>query len=135
MFKQEKKDIANFIIKFKTLAMKANTDELHVIFLLKKNVWMDIIKTILEYPLIAAPETFKEWKIAIISVEQGYESTESRNNYRIGTGTTYGDKEKYPWILRNPEIILIKTGNWDILIAMHTNIWQKSVENQKEKER
>ena len=38
MFKQEKKDIANFIIKFKTLAMKANTDELHVIFLLKKNV-------------------------------------------------------------------------------------------------
>jgi len=38
---------------------------------------MDIIKTIFEYPSIAAPETLKEWKVAITSVEQGYESMES----------------------------------------------------------
>jgi len=38
MFKQRKKNTADFIIEFKTLAMKADTDELHAIFLLKKNV-------------------------------------------------------------------------------------------------
>ena len=37
-FKQEKKNTADFIIEFNVLAMKADTDELHAIFLLKKNV-------------------------------------------------------------------------------------------------
>jgi len=37
-FKQGKKNTANFMIKFDTLAIKANTDELHAIFLLKKNI-------------------------------------------------------------------------------------------------
>ena len=37
-FKQGKKNTADFIIKFEALAMKADTDELHAIFLLKKNV-------------------------------------------------------------------------------------------------
>ena len=37
-FKQGKKNTADFIIKFKVLAMKADIDELHAIFLLKKNV-------------------------------------------------------------------------------------------------
>ena len=30
--------MADFIIEFEVLAMKADTDELHAIFLLKKNV-------------------------------------------------------------------------------------------------
>ena len=47
MFKQEKKNIANFMIEFKALAIKADTDELYTIFLFKKNVQADIIKTIL----------------------------------------------------------------------------------------
>jgi len=64
------------MIEFNTLAMKADTDELHAIFLLKKNVQQDIIKTILGYPPIAALETLKEWKMVITSVEQGYKSTE-----------------------------------------------------------
>ena len=42
------------------------------------------------YPLIAAPETLKEWKMAITSVGQGYESTEEQHDYKTGTGTTYG---------------------------------------------
>ena len=75
-FKQGKRNMADFIIKFKALAIKADTDELHAIFLLKKNVQHNIIKTILGYPPIAMPETLKEWKVAITSVEQGYESTE-----------------------------------------------------------
>ena len=37
-FKQKKRNTANFIIEFEALAMKADTDELYVIFLLKKNV-------------------------------------------------------------------------------------------------
>ena len=38
MFKQEKKNTANFIIEFEALTMKADTDKLHAIFLLKKNI-------------------------------------------------------------------------------------------------
>ena len=48
--------------------MKVDIDELYAIFLLKKNVEQDIIKTILGYPPIAAPKTLKEWKVAITSV-------------------------------------------------------------------
>ena len=69
--------------------MKADIDELHAIFLLKKNIRHDIIKTILGYPPIAMPEMPKEWKVAIISVGQGYESTERRQDYKTDTGTTY----------------------------------------------
>jgi len=56
------------MIKFEALAMKADTDELHAIFLLKKNVQPDIIKMILGYLPIAAPETLKEWKVVITLV-------------------------------------------------------------------
>jgi len=37
-FKQGKRNTADFIIEFKALAIKAEMDELHAIFLLKKNV-------------------------------------------------------------------------------------------------
>ena len=70
------------MIEFKVLAMKAETDDMHTIFLLKKNIRSNIIKTILRYLPIAVPEILKEWKIAIISVKQEYESMESSYNYR-----------------------------------------------------
>ena len=60
--------MANFIIKFEALAIKADTDDLYTIFLLKKNIQVDIIKTILGYTLIVVPKTLKEWKVAITSV-------------------------------------------------------------------
>ena len=60
--------MADFIIEFEALAMKVDTDELHAIFLLKKNAQYDIIKTILGYPPIAMPKILKEWKVAITSV-------------------------------------------------------------------
>ena len=91
-FKQGKRNTADFIIEFETLAMKADTDELHAIFLLKKNVRHNIIKIILGYPPIAMPKTLKEWKVAITSVGQGYESTEGRHDYKMETGTTYGGR-------------------------------------------
>ena len=37
-FKQGKKNTADFMIEFDILAMKANIDKLHAIFLLKKNI-------------------------------------------------------------------------------------------------
>jgi len=46
-FKQGKQNTANFMIEFEALAMKADIDDLHAIFLLKKNIQQDIIKTIL----------------------------------------------------------------------------------------
>jgi len=81
------------MIEFKTLDIKAETDNMHAIFLLKKNVQADIIKTILKYPLMAVPNTLKEWKVEIISVGQGYESTESQHDYKTSTGTTFGGRE------------------------------------------
>jgi len=77
MFRKGKKHIADFMIEFEVLAIKAKTNKLYTIFLLK-NIWTDIIKTILEYLLMAALETLRKWKIVITSVEQGYKSIESR---------------------------------------------------------
>ena len=77
------------MIEFEVLAMKAETNNLYAIFLLKKNVWTDIIKTILGYPPMVAPEMLREWKVAIISIGQGYEFTESRQDYRTRTKMTY----------------------------------------------
>ena len=57
------------MIEFDILAIRADIDELHTIFLLKKNVQLDIIKTILGYPPIAVPEILKEWKVVITLVE------------------------------------------------------------------
>ena len=37
-FKQGKQNTANFMIEFEALVIKADTDDLHIIFLLKKNV-------------------------------------------------------------------------------------------------
>ena len=59
-FKQGKKNTVDFMIEFNILAMKVDIDELHAIFLLKKNIQPDIIKTILGYLPIVAPETLKE---------------------------------------------------------------------------
>ena len=89
-FKQGKWNTTDFMIEFNALAMKVDMDELHIIFLLKKNVQQDIIKTILGYPPIAAPETLKEWKVVITLVGQEYESTEGWHNYKTSIGTTYG---------------------------------------------
>ena len=53
-------NIADFMIKFDILAMKVDTDELHAIFLLKKNIQQDIIKIILGYSPIMVLESLKE---------------------------------------------------------------------------
>ena len=57
MFKQH---ITNFMIEFEVLAIKIETDDIHMIFLLKKNIRSNIIKTMLGYLFIVAPESLKE---------------------------------------------------------------------------
>jgi len=69
--------------------MKADTDELYAIFLLKKNVRHDIIKMILGYSPITMPKILKKWKVAITSVGQEYESMERRHDYKTSTEMTY----------------------------------------------
>jgi len=68
-FRQRKKHIANFIIEFEELVMKAEIDDIYTIFLLKKNVRDNIVKITLGYLLIVALELLKEWKVAIILVK------------------------------------------------------------------
>jgi len=94
IFKQGKKNIADFMIEFNVLAIKVDTDKLHAIFLLKKNIRQDIIKTILGYPPIIMLESLKEWKVAITSVGQGYESTEGHHNYKTSTRVMYSRQEQ-----------------------------------------
>ena len=77
------------MIEFEALAMKADTNKLYVIFLLKKNVQSDIIKMILGYLSITALEILKKWKIVIILVGQEYESMEGQHDYKTETGTIY----------------------------------------------
>ncbi len=60
MLNQGKNYIVDFIIKFEVLAIKAKTNDIDAIFLLKKNIRSNIIKNILGYLLIAAPESLKE---------------------------------------------------------------------------
>jgi len=48
-FTQGQKHIADFLIEFMALAAKAQTDDQHAIFLLKKNVNKEIVKAILAY--------------------------------------------------------------------------------------
>jgi len=77
------------MIKFKALAMKAKTNDRHMMFLLKKNVKSNIIKTILGYPPIVIPESLKEWKVAITSVGQEYKSTKEKQDYKTGSEIIY----------------------------------------------
>ena len=62
---------------------------MHTIFLLKKNIRTDIIKTILGYLPMTVLEMLREQKVAIISVDQEYEFIKSQHDYKIKTGVIY----------------------------------------------
>ena len=71
------------------LASKAQIDDQHAIFLLKKNVNREIIRAIMAYPPIQAPKSLEQWKVAITAVGQGYEWTNICYDYKTGSGITY----------------------------------------------
>ena len=74
-FTQGRKHIADFLIEFMALVAKAQIDDQHAIFLLKKNVNREIIRAILAYLPKEAPQTLEQWKVTITAVGQGYEWT------------------------------------------------------------
>ena len=53
IFQQGKNHIANFMIEYNVLAMKAKTDDMYTIFLLKKN-----IQTMMPKSMVPDPEWF-----------------------------------------------------------------------------
>jgi hypothetical protein len=75
-FKQGNHHIAAFLIEFHVLKTTSMTDDTHAIFLLKKNIRQDIIKTILGYPLDSIPDSLTDWLAAIKSIGLGYELNE-----------------------------------------------------------
>jgi hypothetical protein len=104
-FKQGNRHIADFLIEFHVLKTTSKTDDAHAIFLLKKNIRQDIIKTILGYPPAAIPDTMTEWLESIKSVGMEYEANEMRKDIRTESGITYGGsglpmeigKRKFLW--------------------------------------
>ena len=42
---------------------------------------------------MAASDILKEWKVLITTVEQGYESMKSQQNYKTSTETIFGGRE------------------------------------------
>ena len=113
------------MIKFEALAIKTETDDIYIIFLLKKNIRSDIIKTILEYLPIAALETLKKQKMAITLVGQEYKSIESRQPYRTRIRIIYRRTQ----ILGSQKIITTRTENQDTLITTFIDIWQRVAKN------
>ncbi|XP_006456620.1 hypothetical protein AGABI2DRAFT_55012, partial [Agaricus bisporus var. bisporus H97] len=58
---QGKRPITDYLVEFDLLKNKAGTNDQHAIFLLKKNVRKDIIRTILSFPPTNLPTTLDEW--------------------------------------------------------------------------
>ncbi len=89
--RQGNKNTADFLIEFEVLKNRADTDDYHAMFLLKKNVRQDIIHTIMGYPPSSIPTSYETWTKAILSVGQGWEATEQRVQYKkTASGVTYG---------------------------------------------
>jgi hypothetical protein len=88
-FKQGKCHIADFLIEFHVLKTTSMTDNAHTIFLLKKNIRQDIIKTILGCPPDSIPDSLTDWLAAIKSIGLGYELNEMRKDIRTESGITY----------------------------------------------
>ena len=109
---------------------------MHAIFLLKKNIRSNIIKTILGYPPIAAPESLKEWKMAITSVGQEYnmnlQKTDKiiRQDQKLST-----EAEEHLQILESLKITMTKMGSLDASIAMSIDIQQRIIRSQQKKKK
>jgi len=90
-FKQGEKHTADFLIEFEVLKSRAKIDEKHAMFLLKKNVRAEIIRTVMGYPPSSIPKSYEDWKETIMSIGQGYEATDRRmKDKKTATGITYG---------------------------------------------
>lgn len=83
------------MIEFEALAIKAEIDDIYAIFLLKKNVRSNIIKTILGYLPIVALIKLKSYKANIILVRQKYKSIKYKQDYKTELEITYKERELF----------------------------------------
>ena len=83
------------MIEFEALAIKAEIDDIYAIFLLKKNVRSNIIKTILGYLPIVALIKLKSYKANIILVRQKYKSIKDKQDYKTELEITYKERELF----------------------------------------
>ena len=86
---QGRRPIIDYLVEFNLLKNKAGTDDQHAVFLLKKNVWKDIIRTILSFPPTNLPTNLAEWTNVIKSVGIGAETMHMFDKH-TSSGVTYG---------------------------------------------
>ena len=67
----------DFIIKFTALVNLSKMHNDHAIFLLKKHVNKEIIRTIMGFPPPLIPTNLNEWVANITSVGKGFKVTDS----------------------------------------------------------
>ena len=82
------------------------------------------------------PELLKEWKVAITSVGQGYESTKGHHNYKTGTGVTYSGQRQPMNIRRsnnNFKNRKLKCFNYNKYRYMAKECWTKKKEQETRK--
>ncbi|KXN89216.1 Gag-Pol polyprotein [Leucoagaricus sp. SymC.cos] len=91
-FKQGRMHIQDFLIEFEVLKRKAKTDDSHALFLLKKHIQPDIIKTIMGYSTDYQPTSYMEWMSSISTVEKRYKFTELKWQHTMSSGVTYGER-------------------------------------------
>jgi hypothetical protein len=89
---QGRTHIADFLVMFDSLKTRAGIDDKHAIFLLKKNVRREIVRTIMGYPPSMIPSDYDAWKEAILSVGKGYDAPEMNRDRRTASGIVYGGK-------------------------------------------
>jgi len=79
------------------------------------------------------PESLKEWKVAIMSVRQEYESTEGCYDYKISTGITYRGLGQPMDIRKSNDNFKTESLSASTITSMDT--WQRSTEQKRKNER
>jgi hypothetical protein len=86
VLKQGNKKIDDFFMEFETLAAQAElTSDDQLIFLLEKNVRVDLVNMIYDYS-VSFPETYNEWKGTLLRIGRFREERDERkeSNYAPG---------------------------------------------------
>ncbi|XP_006454866.1 hypothetical protein AGABI2DRAFT_140700 [Agaricus bisporus var. bisporus H97] len=110
---QGRRPIIDYLVEFNLLKNKVGTDDQHAVFLLKKNVRKDIIRTILSFPPTNLPTNLAEWTKVIKSVGIGAETMHMFDKH-TSSGVTYGGSSQPMEIDSKREILLdanIRTKN------------------------
>ena len=106
----------------------------YAIFLLKKNARSNIIKTILEYSSIIAPNYLKNEKQPSYQLDKNMNLQKKDKTIELNQKSLIEEKG-YLWILGKPNTTTTKIKDLDTSIVIFINIQQITIENSKRKER